>query len=185
MSREVEVDPVVDVVVAKAIPTLNRLANINVRTSIKDLLPHNLENGLRLRSTYNFRQDRTSTPTSPAIDRVHPPVAGTSLLLVTKTATSLVLERGCPTKDDLATRQTENCPTMGPVELKRDINASLTLCEVHNNRARRSLVSKQRRLFQVSEHPFYPQHHQSQQSDLLLNLKSSTSRAEPKLEPGP
>jgi hypothetical protein len=168
----VEVDLVVDVVAAKAIPTLNRLANINVRTSIKDLLPHNHENDSRLRSMCNLHQDPTSTPTSPANDRVHPPLAGTSLLLVTTTATSLVQECGHPTMHDLATRQTEDCRTMDPAEPKRDINASLTLCEVHNNRVRRSLVSRQRRPFQVSEHLFCLQHHQSQQSGPLLNLKS-------------
>jgi hypothetical protein len=171
-NRVVEVDPVVDVAAAKAIPTLNRLANINVRTSIKDQVPHNLENGSRLRSMCNLHQDRTSTPTSPASDKVLLPLLETNLLLVTTTATSLVQESGHPTMHDLATRQTEDCRTMDPAEPKRDINASLTLCEVHNNRVRRSLVSKQRRPFQVSEHLFCLQHHQSQQSDPLLNLKS-------------
>jgi hypothetical protein len=161
-NRVVEVDLVVDVAAAKALPTLNRLANINVRTSIKDQIPHSLEKDLRLRSICNLHQDLISIPTSPANDRVHLLLAGTSLLLVTKTAMSLVQQSGHPTIHDLATRQTEDCRTMDPVGPKRDINASLTLCEVHNNRVRRSLVFKQRRPFQVLEHLFYLQHRQLQ-----------------------
>lgn len=172
LSREVEVDPVVDAVAAKAIPTLNRLANINVRTSIKDLPPHSLESDSKLQSTCNLRRDLISTPTSMANDRAHLPLQGTTLLLVTKTATSLVQESGHLAIHDLATQQTEDCRTMDPVELRRDINASLMLCEVPSNHAKRNLVFKQHQPFQVSEHPFCLQHQQLQQPDPPLNLKS-------------
>jgi hypothetical protein len=161
-SREVEVDPGVDVVAAKAIPTLNRLANINVRSSIKDLPLHNLESDSRLQSMCNLRQDLISIPTSPANDRVLLSLLEPSLLPVTKTATSLVQESRHSMMHDLAIRQTEDCRTTDPVELRPDINASSMLCEVRNNRVRRSLVFKQRRPFQVSEHLFYLQHHQPQ-----------------------
>jgi hypothetical protein len=89
-SREVEVDLVVYAVAAKAIPTLNRLANINVRTSIKDLRRHSLGIDSRLQSTCNLHRDLTSIPTSMANDTVHQLLPGNSLPLVTKTATSLI-----------------------------------------------------------------------------------------------
>ena len=89
-NRMVEVDLVVDVVAAKAIPTLNRLANINVRTSTKDLPPHSLESDLRLQSMCNLLQDLISIPTSTVNDRVHLLLQGTSRPPVTKTATPLV-----------------------------------------------------------------------------------------------
>lgn len=72
---------------------------------------------------------------------------------------------------------------MAPVELRRDINANLMLCEVPSNHAKRSLVYKQHQPFQVSEHPFCLQYHQLLQSNLPLNLKSRISPVEPKLDP--
>jgi hypothetical protein len=69
---------------------------------------------------------------------------------------------GEPSFNDARSSYTANRRLSDPVELRPDINASSMLCEVRNNRVRRSLVFKQRRPFQVSEHLFYLQHHQPQ-----------------------
>jgi hypothetical protein len=72
---------------------------------------------------------------------------------------------------------------MDLVEHRRDINASLMLCEVPNSHAKRSLVYRQHRLSQVLEHPFCLQHHQLQQLGLPFNLEMQTYQTEPKLAP--
>ena len=169
MSREVEVDPDVDVVAAKAIPTSNRLANINVRTSIKDPTLRSPGSDLRLQSMYILHQDLTSILTSPANDTV--PLPGTRIFLVTKTAMSLIQERGHPTMHALATRQTAGYRTMDPVELRRVINVSSMHCEVRSNHVKRSLVYRQHRPSQALEHPFCRQPHQLQSPALPLNLR--------------
>jgi hypothetical protein len=171
-SREVEVGPVADVVADKAIPTLNHLANISVQISTKDQPPHHLGSDLRLRSTYSLLQDLISILISLANDRPRLRMPNTSLLLVTKTVTSLRPASVHRTMHALATPPTEDRQTMDRVEPRRDINASSMRCEDRNSHVRRSLVSKQHRLFPVSEHRFYLQRHQLQLLDLLSNLRS-------------
>lgn len=169
LNREVEADLVVDAVAAKAIPTSNRLANINVRTSIKDRTLRSPGSDSRHQSTCNLRQDLTLILISLANDTI--PLQGTSLLLVIKTGMSLIQEKRHPRMHALATQQTADCRTMDPVELRRVINVSSMLCEVHNSHARRNLVYRQHRPFQASEHPFCLQPHQLQPLDLPLNIR--------------
>ena len=177
LSHEAEVDPVADVV---AILTSNRSANISVRTSIKDQLPYSLESDSRLQSTPSLHQDLTSILTLLANDRARQLLLpGNSLLLVIKTDMSLIQESVHQMLHVLATPQIEDCRMMDPVELKRDTNASSMLYEVRNSHAKRNLVYKQHRPFQVLEHRYYRQRHQLPQLSPLSSLRSRISRTEP------
>lgn len=100
-NREVGVGLVADAVAAKAIPTSNRLANINVRTSIKDRTLRSPGSDSRHQSTCNLHQDLTLILISLANDTI--PLQGNHLLLVFKAAMSLIQERGHPTMHALAT----------------------------------------------------------------------------------
>jgi hypothetical protein len=102
----------------------------------------------------------------------------TGLLLEIKAATDLVQE------SVHLIRLIGECQTTDPAELRQDTNASLTLCEVHNNLVRRSLVYRQHLLFQALAHPYCLPHPLSPQLELQISLRLQLPQVKPNLERG-